>query len=159
MSDTTSAVLKYVQEDGQEVTADIKVCNTGDDPCYDVAVALELDDGVEISGTFIGNSSALVVPKGVFEASGDWIVGPVPANTCYTATITFKVTDITLVDPAEGRFLVKITTSTSCVESETLQNVAYIGIVVGPECVDPHFGIGVFDDPDDEPLSADLKIG
>ena len=123
----------YVNNDGDIVTWTITIKNELSGSCPDVKGTITIPDGLAINGPFIEGTSAIDVPKGVFQVSDIWRLGTLVSGESYTLDLEIIVTDISLVDPIDNRFVLSIVVTTGCTETTTEDNVSSVIIEIGEE--------------------------
>lgn len=122
-----------VQNDGDIITWEVVVTNTLSHSCSNVKATFTIPSGLAINGPFIDGSTAIDVPKGVFQVSDLWHIGTMAAAEVQTLSLEIIVTDITLVDPIDNRFVLSVAITTGCSETLTEDNVVAVIIEIGEE--------------------------
>jgi hypothetical protein len=154
-----SSVVREVTANGD--TANINVTVNGDQfsICHNTQVAFTIPSGVSLTGPSVAGSTEITVPQGYYNLSNDiWYVGDLAVSQQLLNNFEFTVDDISLKDPNDNRFLVVITLTSSCTETNTTDNVTTLVIEVVDPCTQVTLSIGVDEDAT-SPSSADLSIG
>lgn len=149
-------VIKSVSVNGDEVTWVLRACNDSSIMCYNGKVAIDIPEGVSITGPSSQDSTIINVPVGVYDREDDiWYVGDLEAKKCTpVATFEFTVDNIELADPEEDRFLVVAEFTTSCDEDITADNTNTLVINVVDDCTNVNLSVS-----DSSPEnSADLTV-
>lgn len=132
-----------VEQNGDTFAPNIKVCGDQFQKCFNAQVSFPTVDGISLIGPSTPGSSIINVTQGVYNNQTDtWFVGDLDAGQCVTSNFSFRVDDITKADD-DGRFYINLNLSSSCIESDSSDNVTTIVVSVVGSCDEGDLTIGV----------------
>ena len=130
--------------------------NTSMMNCYNARVVFVIPTGVRLAGPAEVGSTEVLFPVGSYNISNTtWYIGTLEPNKIITAPLEFIIDDIAQVDD-QDRFVITATLESSCVESNSLNNVDQLIIEIKDPCSQVSLSIGT---GDSSPSNINLSIG